>query len=427
LTSLGVLGVLGVAIYVAIRVRGYRSFLLADSFYLGLVLYFLGSWHGSSSSGESGATVLMIAVGALWSGTLASSLLLSATASSAGNSNMQFEFAPRRYPWRVAIAVIGLVLFNLGFAYVVYSNLFGGTIQNLSVEGGLLVVRKQIASGEQGYFFPGLVKQVRDIGGPALVFYLLLSPVYRRNRAVLFIVVATTLIAMYFGGQRLPFLVMALVAFLGWREGERRNPQNSRWKLRRTGIFILGLAVVAAMGLINQLLGRAGADQSLTDLLFNSTISLVGRSTAVVPLGNMEVFDFLAARQYGVGQLWADSLAGLVPGTDPGLDNELHEYLGGSSAGNAPLGFPVSVYFNFGLAGVMLAPIAIYATLLFLDRWSKATHSALAYSARCVMIVYLPICYDPAGFLLYGGLVFITVLVLTSKVRVAPREDRGDG
>jgi hypothetical protein len=187
-------------------------------------------------------------------------------------------------------------------------------------------------------------------------------------------------------------------------------------------LLVYGILCIAAMGAINQLLGRANADSSLFEMIVDSGIGIFERIVVVVPISNIEAFDFVNSRNYGTGALWLDSLAGLMPGTQTGLANEMHEYLGGSFEGNAVLGFPVSTYVNFGFVGLILVPMCAMSLLTYFDRSCSRINSPLLASVRMVMLVYLPIAYEPATFLLSGGLVFIAVFAwvyfLSSKVRL---------
>lgn len=408
---LGLLACLGfscVVFYLIVRTKQPRRFLLADSFFLGLVIFFIGSVIAAVQSpldgtGEHVATIALIA---LASASL-SIVLLRPQLRCLHRPQWQ---APQSQGEFVLITTTFLVLTNLAFSYLVFRNLLDGSLSGLSTDGGLLDVRKMIATGGRGYFYPGLVKQVRDVFAPAFVFYLLAFSGPGKNRISLSAVLVTTLIAMFFGGQRSPLLVLAFAAFMGKLERTRRQGGHARIGRHPVRLMVYGLICVASMGLINQLLGRAEVDSSIFQMVLDSGYGIFERIVVVVPISNIEAFDFVVAHDYGPGALWLDSLSGLMPGTQTGLANEMHQYLGGSFQGNAVLGFPVSAFINFGYAGVVLVPFLAMTFLVFLDRRCARMNSPILASVRAVMLVYLPIAYDPAVFLLSGGLVFLAVL-----------------
>ncbi len=407
---LGVLATLGffcVVFYVVVRTRQPRRFLLADSFYLGLVIFFTGSVIGAIQMPLDGAgiRVVKIALVALASASFSATLLRPYYR----RLERPHWQAPSLYSEYVLITTTFLVVTNLAFSYLVFRNLMGGSLSGLAADGGLLDVRKMIATGERGYFFPGLVKQVRDVFAPAFVFYLLAFSAPGKDRFSLLAVLTTTLIAMFFGGQRSPLLVLAFAAFMGKLERTRRFGKGEKIRRHPVRLMVYAIVCVAAMGMINQMLGRAGEDSSLVQMIWDSGYGIFERIVVVVPISNIEALDFVSSYDYGAGALWLDSLAGLLPGTQTGLSNEMHAYLGGSLQGNAVLGFPVSTYINFGYTGVILLPLVVMALLVHLDRSCSRLNSPLLTSARTVMLVYLPIAYDPAVFLLGGGLVFLSI------------------
>lgn len=407
---LGVLACLGflcVLFYLVVRTKQPRRFLLADSFYLGLVIFFMGSVIAAVQMplNGTGLHVATIALIALASASL-SAALLRPYYRRLGRPQWQ---APPLHAEYVLITSVFLVVTNLAFSYLVFRNLLGGSLSGLGSDGGLLDVRKMIASGERGYFFPGLVKQVRDVFAPAFVFYLLAYSAPGKNRFSLLAILSTTLLAMFFGGQRSPLLVLAFAAFMGKLERTRRYGGRAKIRRHPVRLLVYGIICVAAMGMINQMLGRANADISIVEMILDSGYGIFDRIVVVVPISNIEAFDFVSSHDYGLGALWLDSLAGLMPGTQTGLANEMHQYLGGSFEGNAVLGLPISTYINFGYIGVALVPLLAMALLVYFDRNCSRMNSPLLASVRTVMLVYLPIAYEPAVFLLGGGLVFLAV------------------
>ena len=418
----GFMGLLGIIFYLTVRTRHPRRILLSDSFFFGLAIFFLGSWIGAVQKPDmpAGASVLLFSVMALNSAAFTVAFLKPYNRRLVRS---QVE-PPRLRPEYVMAMSLFLAFFNLGFTYLVYTLLLDGSLELLADEGGLLTVRKWIASGDRGYFFPGLVKQVRDVFAPALVFYLLSYSAKGKNRISFFLVISTTLVAMFFGGQRSPILVLGVAVYFGLRERTLRFGSGERIRRHPIRLLIYGVVVIAAMGFINQLLGRGSTGLGLVEMVGESAVGVFGRIVTTVPISNIDAFEFVSEYDPGFAALWLDGLAGLLPGTQTGLSNEMHEYLGGSFQGNAVLGFPVSSYINLGVAGVLLLPMLIMSVLTLFDRNCSRINSPLLNSARMAMLVYLPIAYDPATFLLSGGLVFIAVFswiyFMTSRGKLQP-------
>jgi len=401
-------GLLAVLIFLAGRLSLPRQPLLVDTVFLGLLIFFVGAWVGTYQSFESpqAEAVLRLAVISLVSGALAVCLLAPVYR---GIPSVLAGPQPLRTDFVVATTVF-LVVSNLLFSFLVFKLLMGGSLTMLADEKALLGVRKLIATGQRGYFFPGLVKQIRDVLAPAFVFYLIAYSPPRTNRLAILAVVSTTLVAIGFGGQRMPILILAFAIFLALRA--RRTtwpaPGRRRWSpLRQTALVVL--CVVLYSGL-NGLLGRGDLDGSALAIIGDTAHSIFERTVLTVPVANIEAFHFVTHLDFGVGALWLADVAGLVPGTQVAFSNEIHSYLGGSFDGNAVLGLPVSAFVNAGYPGVILAPIAAIVGAALFDRRVASLNSPMVTSVRCACLAYLPVCYDPAIFLLDGGLMLLFVI-----------------
>jgi len=411
LIFLGCIGTLAALVYLVVRTKRPRRFLLSDSFYLGIVIFFAGAVISAYRKPMDGIgnQVVLLSTLALISCTFAAILLRpycrNLEAQRGPPSSVRSEFA--------IATTIFLVLFNLGFIYLVYIKLFGGSFEVLSKEGGLLDVRLMIATGERGYFFPGLIKQIRDIFAPIFIYYLLAYTPSGRHRFLFGAVVASTLAAILIGGQRTPLLVVAYALFMGFRARKRASNHPAKRRPHRMRVILGGLLCVATLGLVNQLLGRASLDSSLVQMISESAVGIFERIVVLVPLSNIEAYDFVMDHNFGIGALWLDGLGSFLPGTQVGLNNEMHEYLYGRAGGNAVLGFPISVFVNFGYMGLVLAPMIAMAFMVWLDRFCTRVGSRLLLSARVIMLIYLPIAYSPATFLLSGGLMLLAIMAST--------------
>lgn len=417
------LGALALLLFTLGRVTLPRQLLLTDSFFLGLCFFYLGAWIETNNAphGPTNLDVVELGTICLMAGAITTVFLGVIL-----NRLPEIKAEPQPLqPWFVFATTAFLALSNLAFSYLVYTRLFGGSLAPLSDEGGLLVIRKQISTGERGYFFPGLVKQIRDMLGPALAFYLIAYSAPKKNRIALFTVLVTTVLAVFFGGHRMPVIVLAWVVTLGTMH---------RARLARGGAGIGPLRIAAyiavslvALTLVNGLLGRGSLEGTGVQVLGSSTYELFDRIVLTVPRTNIAAFDFVYDRQVPFGQLWLSDLMGLIPGTDRSISNEIHAYIGGSDSGNIALGFPVMTFVNTGMAGVMLAPVVTLFVLAILDRLCSRLNSPLVTSCRCVSLAWLPICYDPANFLLNGGLMLITILVWVTLLSARRPRLRGAG
>jgi hypothetical protein len=402
------LGIVALLVFLIARTQLPRQILATDSVFAGLIFFFVGSWVTASSMIDSpqAATVLELSTACLFSAALASCFL---SPLYRGLPPVLADPQPLRADFVLATSIL-LVTSNLFFSLLVFRVLLGGSMGILADENALLAIRKLIATGEQGYFFPGLVKQLRDVLAPAFIFYLIAYSRPRENRLALFAVVGTTILAIFFGGQRMPFLVLIWAIFLGrrLRSTTLSTRQVARLSIPRLAAYAaLSIVVIAA---INQMLGRVAIGGTALQAVAAVPYGIYERVVLTVPQANIDAFNFILNRDFGIGQLWLSDLARLVPGTQVGISNEIHSYLGGSFAGNAVLGLPVSAYLNAGYPGVLIVPFILILFVALLDRRVARLNSPLVTSVRCVILVYLPMCYDPAIFLQSGGVMLFCVL-----------------
>jgi hypothetical protein len=139
-------------------------------------------------------------------------------------------------------------------------------------------------------------------------------------------------------------------------------------------------------------------------------VALAHRAVIAVPRENIISYSYWASREHAFGAGWITDLAGIRPGTQSQLSNELSEVNKGGSIGNSPLGLATDVYYNSGWVGVLIAP-AFYALLfLLLDLALTATNSPLTSAAKIFMFFTIPLMYSPFMFILYGGFVAVGIL-----------------
>ncbi len=297
-----------------------------------------------------------------------------------------------------------LILINIGFIYLVYIRIVQGHFAGVIA---LLDIRKTIASGEAGYFAPGIIKQLRDIYGPAFIAWVIIFYRSKYRKLIIWSVVLTTICSMLIGGQRTPILVLMLIIFLSLNISSAEKTKNySMFKILTAGIFC-----VLFLLFLNILLGRSDGDENNFMLIINLIGGLLGRVFTTVPIENVHAMEFISKAKFEYFSLWLSDLSILLPGTQVGFTNELHSYLGGSNQGNAVLGYSLDIYVNSGVAGIFFVPVL---TVLFLNILQFCIHinkNPFSLSIFMVCFFYLPFCYSFYHFLLNGGVFIITFLI----------------
>lgn len=384
-----------------------KGFSLQDGYLLGVFIYSLGVIIlGFSDEFQSRQ---LISIGTYCSMVLISSCLgyfISGVLMGGSRINLKTLNLRRttKFESVLIILTIGIVLLNIIFMYFVYSRILQGHFGGVFA---LLDIRKTISSGEAGYFAPGLVKQLRDILAPTLLFYLVVF--YKGNYKGLAIsaLLVSTFCAMLIGGQRMPMLILFLVVFIAFTSRNEMLGKSLSFKVK-LGLPFLGL--VAVYGL-NIMLGRSDEGYSVIFSIFLLIWGMFERVVTVVPHENAAALDFLVRLDFEVFALWYADLGILLPGTQKGLSNDIHSLLGGSEAGNSVLGLPVDIYLNSGYMGLLLLPFITVFSLSVLDKLLLRLNSPFIYSSRFIVSIYLPFAYSLYLFILNGGL-FILATVL---------------
>ncbi len=382
-----------------------KSVMLIDSFYFGLASYFIGAVIANiflTDFSYASHQVLKLSVYALFSATLYYFFVKKrdyqlSLFKDSKNSNLIFM---------LFATVAG---FNIFFSLLIYQNFFAGNSISQIFSGDLLYIRKMITSGENGYYFPGLIKQVRDVLAPTLIFYLFIRYPSGKNFEISFLIL-TTFIAIFFGGQRGPFIVLMFIIFLG--QTMRKHINGIPSKINFFKLIVFSLSTFTILVYLNQILGRSiDSEVGGSEFAMNGAIQILFRFFVEVPSSNIIAYEFITDQNFAFGQLWINDLKTLLPGPNVSFSNQLHSELGGSFEGNAVLGFPLSAYINFGLIGVLFIPFLFMHFLEIIDRKSYQINSAFLLSIRYVMLFFLLLSYDPAIFLLNGGLVLLSVFI----------------
>lgn len=231
---------------------------LLDSFVIGLSLFALGSvlvWIEGLADSEA---VMRIGVSVAISGMFGASLWSFLFASRINALNFfadakQFRADPVEHfvisTGFVVCSLASLILLVAVFSHDHIRSLLLGTFQN---SDNLNEARMIVASGAEGYFAPGYVKQFRDIIVPILCAAAILCNNTYRCRGLFFIALLIALAATFISGQRI-----VLIQFLLCMGTALLINLNSprRFLPFKTGVVLL-IVLFAAVGAMSKLLGR---------------------------------------------------------------------------------------------------------------------------------------------------------------------------
>jgi oligosaccharide repeat unit polymerase len=388
------------------RSTSWKGYCLYDSFFIGATIYFLGMLLVGYSTESSDVDQLLIISAAYYSVTF----LLWAINRFSGTTMINidlFKEVRSRNTFFLIMSIILVLVVNSIFSYLVYSRVIQG--QGLYK---LLDIRKTIASGEAGYMFPGGVKQIRDIYGIALIFWL--SSFYKgTGRKYILTLVTTVIIAsMILSGQRTAILIVMLSLGLSLYLKAKINGTKIG-----SGAKVLFIAPpVIILYVITMLLGRTNPDDTPLESFSNFVWSTFYRVFATVPHENVSIMPFLRDYNPELFALWISDLAILLPGKQVSISSAMHQYLGGSSQGNSVLGAPLDIYINSGYLGLFIVPIISLLFLNFLQKGLLKQKNPFSISILVVLIFYIPFCYSFYMLLLNGGLLAVIYLMYSYLV-----------
>jgi len=402
-----ILGFISLLIIIVMIFKGknFHQVMLVDSFFFGIFAYYLGSLIAFLFLEEFlnyGTEVIELSSVAFFSSTIYYYFM------------KRKPFVLKNFGDSKNLNLIFLIFFciasfNFLFSILIYRDFFMGNSLSQIFSGDLLYVRKMITSGDSGYYFPGLIKQVRDILAPTFLIYLFIRfPKVQWLKIITLIILSS--IAIFFGGQRGPFIVLLYAVLIGQTLHNMHYLKNLKINYFKFILFgIIGLMVLINL---NQILGRS-IDEEIggSGFLFNGIVQLFYRFFVEVPASNIIIYQFVVDQNFAFGELWMNDLITLIPGPNVSFSNEIHSQLGGSYEGNAVLGLPLSSYINFGIAGVILVPIIFMYFLNYIDAKIFEINSPSLISIRYVMLCFLPLSYDPTIFLLNGGIVLIGIFI----------------
>ncbi|HEB77522.1 MAG TPA: oligosaccharide repeat unit polymerase [Methylothermaceae bacterium] len=309
-----------------------------------------------------------------------------------------------RYAW--------LALLFSGVVTVLYYQAVGYNLAIVLLKGGVAdftALRLESYAGDT-YFAPGYVNQFKNTILPVTFFYLSLRSKGRWWRFPFVLLGSIFLLYALLGTGQRTFLVIALLVLVSCLIAYRRG------KISIRHIMLPAAATIALFLLVSVQLGRVttggfwGGVEVLAHRVFASN-----QWSAVVG------FRYVYREDVVLGQEWAKSAAGLLPGVKGSdLARQVHYIMFGSDRGTAPLSVWGSIYYNFGLLGVLYIGILIGATyqtiyMIFLNG-SFGLFRVLCYAA---LFLYLSIWIAGGPVqLLNNGIAAVAALLLMRRIRL---------
>ncbi len=320
--------------------------------------------------------------------------------------------AIRLATWGAFLALTGIMVWILFWSGM--DRLLAALYQFLVVGDtsvSVMDLRLGFATGEERYFAPGYVKQVRDVLLPlcALLVMFTFPRTPRRFYGVIVLVVPTVALLMISSGERGPLILFLIgttySAFLSVR---------MRVNARKT--ILLPIAFIAVVGLG----AFAALSSTFTTRGYEDTSAgaiLADRIVTRAPEENVLAAQVWARKAPSPGAGWLSELGSVLPGTQVTLSNLIHEELGGGDKGNSVLGTWVDVFYNFGW--VLGAPMAflIGVVLAIFTHWVNIERCVSPARAICGLWLSITMfmVLSPFGFLLYGPFVLSSILFGLSK------------
>lgn len=400
---------------------------LPDSFLIGLSIYAVGAvWVVHVERLPNADRILMMSGAGLLAG-LCGAILFSLLCGRAYHGvSFVDDFAATNPGRKERLLVNGLLglstVICITFVIMVLSNSIVGallSVASLVSDSMLLVARKAITSGSDGYFAPGYIKQFRDIIIPILVVSVMAMQPIRRYNLASAGALAAAVLAMVLSGQRLVFVVLFLTLMLG-SFYVRRNRETGRQGSLRFGTMI-ALALLAVLyGGLTMLLGRTEEGVGALGMALQVASNLLERIFVIPPYENALTFPVWYSLGPTWGGSWIADLGGVLPGAGESFANLLHSARGGSLQGNSPLGLPSDVWLAWGWVGCLIVPFLYAFGAGSLDMLLLTERSPVFFGTRCYLFVALPICYSPFLFVLYGGAVAAVLIACVKLVRWQP-------
>lgn len=269
----------------------------------------------------------------------------------------------------VALSVFIIVAY---FTTVGYSAFLLG-VQNLlfTTENDIATLRLDSYGGSR-YLFPGYVNQFKNALLPALTLVVVVYMASQRRSVPLRVVLILLSIFGLIGtGQRgaLVVFVVTVCVYFYWQDRARFGKRF--YKIIGLGLPIMIFAT-AALGRSSPIAGGGPVGSVLVYLG-----ELKGRLLLSNQVSSVTGFRYVYEQPVQYGHEWYLSFVGLFPGNaGSDLSNRIFMQLYGSLRGTSPPSLWGSVYHNFGLVGILIAPIVLALIMAPITRYLVNQRSA---------------------------------------------------
>lgn len=318
-------------------------------------------------------------------------------------------FRPTPQTWillAVSITVVALYYRSIGD-----SALLRGITGLVTGESEDIVALRLASYSGDRYLFPGYVNQFKNALFPALAVVIITYWFGTRRRRLLVscLLSAGVVFALLGTGQRGSF-VMFLVTCTVYS-----SLLAGGIRLRRR--VVLAVVAIPMIVLATAAMGRTAGSASALSLA-DRALTATGELQTRVLAGNQEAavvgFRYVYKQDVQAGREWGRSLSGLLPGVrGSDLANRVFREMYGSDRGTAPPSLWGSIYHNFGLPGILIAPPAlaiVYANVTRRMRSSEERNTVeLIGMAGAVATLGLWAAGDPV-YLLNSGLIVYIVM-----------------
>jgi len=298
------------------------------------------------------------------------------------------------------------------------------SIASITGDNSLTAARKMITSGSEGYFAPGYIKQFRDILPAILLSAFMLQKGLQKwkssEKLIFFSFMLIALSANLVAGQRgvlfILFVTLAISKFFCIKSGRALGINSDQGY----GLVVLPILILFFIfGAMSLLLGRVQNESGSNFIvLYDVVANMVERIFLASVVENTNAFYMWDTDLGRGGAYWLEELGKVLPGSQgQGLSNYLAQANGASSEGNSPLGLPADLWFTWGWLGLIFFP-AVYALGVgVIDLLLHRFNGPLAFGSRIYFMIILPFIFSPYGFVLYGGVVVVILVIGVGVLR----------
>jgi hypothetical protein len=283
----------------------------------------------------------------------------------------------------VSIIVSSIYYSAIGYNYSVVAirALLSGTLLHNAGE-----LRRFTYTGES-YFAPGYVNQFKNILFPLMITYLMIKSRLsdqKQSKVVLFLYIPLSFYFITGTGQRAA-LIYALVTSIIFINLSFTN------KDRRKFTLLLFLLMFSGFMILTVFLGRDFQSFGEIDV-FSILASTVSRVFDANQLSSVIGFRYVFDMPHVYGGEWLDDLKLLLPGKPDHLPiaHLIHGVLYGTTAGTAPLSIWGSIWYNFGMLGVIVLSVGIgtvFRLIFFRMLRAQKTIERMVYYALLISVI----------------------------------------